>query len=221
MKDMPYVDIDNNNVVRVVATNNNKLRVEIEMSLQRHHYLYCHLAEALPINSLMYHSVAKQEVRRDAMEVGNKLEDLFKQGMVAPAHLYEQKVKVTSGRIYKVDNVAQNPRQMVNHFFPISGPQLWQQMRQEEYIVIREIRRVAQEIEKKNYRVQQDYKKWEFVSKELNNNYSGSGLNPVIASYRAAVTNCRINRAVLDDCDRLIQVSGEKEIVIVLKQLIR
>ena len=139
---MPTAMINTNEIYLNVGTPG---VLQLKMSLQRHHYCYCHDADALQINSLLYSSVTEQNAITDVLEVGAQMERLLNSNH-RPHALFGVQFRCLSGRTYLVDNSALNPNGFPNHFFPTSGTSVWGRMTQKEYIAARAIRRVEEAI---------------------------------------------------------------------------
>lgn len=119
--------IINGNVINLTLSPDKGGPLNLDMSLQRHHYRYCANAGALVLNSLLYADVTDQTVIAEAIEVGTQMERLLNGNHRAQV-LFGVQFKCKSGRAYLVDNTALNPNGFPNHFFPTAGPSLWAAM---------------------------------------------------------------------------------------------
>lgn len=195
----------NINVINLVV-NSKQGALNLDMSLQRHHYRYCANAGALQLNSLLYASVTDQEALADATEVGTQMERLLNNDH-RPQVLFGVQFKCKSGRVYLVDNTALNPKGFPNHFFPTSGTALWAQMSQNNFVAACAIRRVEEAINSRSESTRTDY----LNGKRLHEIQREAGIaNPVIAAYAAAHTALQ---AVPGDDPKLIGLSGRADIV--------
>jgi hypothetical protein len=139
---MPVAAINANNVVQLTV-NLDVARV-LDFSLQRHHYGYIEGAASAPVNSILHHDVDPMVMVGEAVEVGHQLETAYAtHGAVAVAAntalLYGDYV-VKSGRTYRVDNSATVG--WPNHFFVISGNDVWGGLVRDDWLAAQVIRRL-------------------------------------------------------------------------------
>jgi hypothetical protein len=201
---MPNATLNNNVINLVVDSKQGDLN--LDMSLQRHHYRYCANAGASQANSLLYASVTDQEVLTDATEVGAQMERLLNNDH-RPQVLFGVQFKCKSGRVYLVDNTSLNPRGFPNHFFPTSGTALWAQMSQNSFAAACAIRRVEEAINDRPASSRTDF----LNGKRLHEIQKEAGIaNPVIAAYTAARSALQ---AVPQDDPKLAGLSGRADIV--------
>jgi hypothetical protein len=193
------------NVVHLTVSTS-EIILNLDMSLQRHHYRFCATGAALAKNSLLFASVSPNEVIADVIEVGKQIERLLNNNH-RPQVLFGVQFRSPSGRLYLVDNTALKPNGFPNHFFPTSGPSVWDEMTQNEYVAASAIRRVEQAI---NARAASERNKL-LDGQQLHAMQQQAGIaNPVIAAYTAA----RVALNAVPNADaNLNLVSGRQDLV--------
>lgn len=140
---MSTAAINGHNVVQLTVDLGGVARV-LDFSLQRHHYGFIEGAASAPVNSILHHGVEAQSIVREAVEVGDQLEKAYAaQDPVAvaanPTILYGD-FTVKSGRAYRVDNSAAVG--WPNHFFVISGSDVWGALTRDDWLAAQVIRRL-------------------------------------------------------------------------------
>lgn len=140
---MPTAAINASSVVQLTVDLGGVARV-LDFSLQRHHYDFIEGAASAPVNSILHHGVDTQAIVREAVEVGDQLETSYGVlGGVAvaanPTILYGD-FTVKSGRAYRVDNSAAVG--WPNHFFVISGADVWGGLTRDDWLAAQVIRRL-------------------------------------------------------------------------------
>ena len=207
----------NGNTIRLTITHD-RATFSLDFSLQRHHYRHCATAGALVLNSLLYSMVTDQDCVADAQALGADIEALLDKENAKKkydlANLYAKQFSLKArGRTYMVDNVAMIPQQPVNHFFVVSGANVWGGMTQNQYVAARDLRRVEEAIVAKGSKAEHttiDYVKKHRLA-------PGSLLNPVWVSYNAARTSFALVPG--GDDANLGKVSGKDKIVKVIRAL--
>jgi hypothetical protein len=195
------------NVVMLTVTSSHGA-LTLDMSLQRHHYRYCGSGTATQLNSLMYATVDDAKVVAEAVEVGVQIEALLKKSGTKVAVLFGKNLRVSSGRIYLVDNSTLNPQGFPNHFFVTQGPDVWGAMSANQYVAASAIRRVDEAIAAR--RAFGDTVNY-LDAKVLQAKWAEpGGQNPVVTSYLAAHTALL---PVPDADTALGRVSGQPVIV--------
>lgn len=201
---MPAAVIVANVVQLTVASSQGNLN--LTMSLQRHHYEYCGAGGAAPKNSLFFHNVLGPAIIENVLEVGGQIEKLLKKN--SPQILFGVKFQCKDGRTYLVDNSGLNPNQNPNHFFPVAGASVWENMNQSEYVAASAIRRVEEAINLKAASSRKDF----LDNHKLQAMKNAAGIaNPVIAAYSAART--ALNALAPAQDAKLGLVSGRADIV--------
>lgn len=209
---MPTAVINGNVVNLTVNAKSGTLNVD--MSLQRHHYRYCSGGVGQALNSLLYYNVTDQNVLDDATDVGKQMERLLNKNYKAQV-LFGVSFQCTSGRAYLVDNTGLNPKAFPNHFFVATGPSVWKGMKLNQYTAAVLIRRVQEAIQNRS---DKDYRDPKVVHKVRYDGHGGQN-NPVILAYIAAHTHMVNHDPLRADDDTLKKVSGEPKIVEIARTL--
>lgn len=218
-----YIVTTNNNVVDLQVTHG-LTTLNLQTSLQRHHFNFCAAANALAVNSLIFAIIPQAAWELDADDVGAAIEQHLQNGLPL-AGLYDFYVVTSSGRRYRVDNSVRDPALPVDHFFPVAGTSLWAAMTQAQFSMARALRRIQEAINDCSLANESKEKIWAYTDfRKLKERKASldkdptSAAHPVIERYKEAAilwrnTNSDAFQAQLEE------VCGDRAFVGLVKGL--
>jgi hypothetical protein len=204
--------VTQNGSVLNVALTGLQTALTIDISLQRHHYAFCAGANAEAVNSLFFSTVTVAQVIADCQEVGTQIERLLLKNF-RPQVMFGVTFTTASQRGYLVDNSALDANSFPNHFYVVSGPGVWGQMTQAEFVAARDVRRVEEAIAARSDKDKFLDPKQFLAFRQT----PGAAANPVVQAYAAAAISVR---AAANSIDHLVAVSGQPKIMTVIQAVI-
>lgn len=113
--------------------------ITMEMSLQRHHYLYLDGGDVREKNSVMHYNLSEQDLNQDLKDFGNQVFDVYHANARRLDYLARDYPLTHCGRTYRVDIAPK--RAFKGHFFALRGNKVWPDVEPWEWNLARAFRR--------------------------------------------------------------------------------